>query len=283
MYSRLLNLAILVGVGASLTACSADSTGPRGAAGSVSLSFAAAGARTSSSSTTLGASTSSLVTSSSSADALVITKAQLVLARLELQRSGATCTAATEAGDDNPSSTESCEELELAPTVIDLAVNGSIVDALNLSAPAGSYSALEAKIRPVDARRRGAAAFLAAHPDLAGASVRVEGTFNGTPFTYTGATRAELESRFDPPLVSSATGINVTVKVDLTNWFRAASGELVDPATANSGGVNASLVAGNIARSFSAFRDDDHNGRDDDARQGGNEGGDDRGGNSGHD
>ena len=278
MYSRLLNLAVLLGVGASLTACAADSTGPGGAAGSVSLSFSATGARTTSSSTTLGA-TSGLLTSSSSADALVITKAQLVLARLELQRSGATFTSTTEAGDDNPSSTESCEELELDPTVIDLPVNGTIVSALNLSAPAGSYSALEGKIRPVDTRRRGAAAFLAAHPELAGTSVRVEGTFNGTPFTYTGAAHSELESRFDPPLVADATGINVTVQVDLTNWFRTASGQLVDPATANTGGANASLVAANIASSFRAFRDDDHNGRDDDSRTGG----DDHGGNSGHD
>jgi len=269
MYSRLLNLATLLGVGASLTACAADSTGPRSAAGSVSLSFSASGARTSSSSATVGATPSSLLASSSSVDALVITKAQLVLARLELQRSGATCTSATEAGDDNPTSTESCEELELDPAAIDLPVDGAVVSALNVAAPAGSYSALEAKIRPVDARRRGAAGFLSAHPELAGTSVRVEGTFNGTPFTYTGAVRAELESVFDPPLVSDATGINVTVKVDLTNWFRTSSGQLIDPATANSGGVNASLVASNIARSFSAFRDDDHNGRDD---NGGNSG-----------
>lgn len=265
MPSRLSTLATVATLGASLAACSADSTGPNtSASGSVSLSFAATGARTSSSSSTSSASgLSSTLASGSSADALVITKAQLVLARLELQRAGATCTTATEAGDDNPSSTESCAELELAPMVIDLPVNGSVVSALSVAVPPGSYTALEAKIRPVEASRRGGAAFLAAHPELTGASVRVEGTFNGTAFTYVGATRAELESMFDPPLAAGADGINVTVKVDLTNWFKTSTGTLIDPATANAGGSNSALVSANIARSFSAFRDDDHDGTDD--------------------
>jgi hypothetical protein len=213
---------------------------------------------------------------------MVITKAQLVLARLELQRAGATCTTATEAGDDNLSSTESCAELELAPTVIDLPVNGSVVSALSVSVPAGSYTALEAKIRPVDTSRRGGAAFLAVHPELAGATVRVEGTFNGTAFTYTGTAQAKLETVFDPPFEAGTDGINVTVKVDLTNWFRTSSGVLIDPATANVGGSNAALVSANIERSFSAFRDDDHDG-DDDHRDRSGESGDDRGGSSGRD
>ena len=65
------------------------------------------------------------------------------------------------------------------------------------------------------------------------------------------------------PLVADSTGANITIKVDLTNWFRTSSGTLIDPATANAGGTNAALVSSNIARSFKAFRDDDHDGRDD--------------------
>ena len=105
---------------------------------------------------------------------------------------------------------------------------------------------------------------IAAHPELRGASVYVEGTFNGKAFTYTGTTRAQIESRFDPPLVADGSGINVTVAVDLTTWFKTSSGAVIDPATANAGGPNAELVSTNIARSFVAFRDDDHDGRDDD-------------------
>src|SRR3954470_5585089 len=144
MHSRLLTLAGISALGASLVACAGDSTGPNGAAGSVSLSFSATGASTTASRTSLGTATlSNALVGSSSVDALVITKAQLVLARLELQRAGSQCTSETEAGDDNPSSTESCAELELAPTVIDLPVNGSVVNELAVAVPAGTYTALE--------------------------------------------------------------------------------------------------------------------------------------------
>jgi hypothetical protein len=263
MPSRLLALAAISTLGASLVACSADSTGPNASsAGSVSLSFSATGANTSSTFLSGGTLSGALV-GSSSTDVLVITKAELVLAELELQRAGGSC------ADSSSSSNDSCEELELAPTMIELPVSGNVVGALSVPVPAGSYSALEAKITLADTGRRGGAALIAAHPELRGASVRVEGTFNGTAFVYTGTTRAQIESRFDPPLVADGSGINVTISVDLTNWFKTSSGALIDPATANSGGANAELVSANIARSFVAFRDDDRDGRDDDGERSG--------------
>jgi hypothetical protein len=51
--------------------------------------------------------------------------------------------------------------------------------------------------------------------------------------------------------------------VDLAAWFSTASGTLVDPGTANQGGVSQELVIQNIARSFDAFEDHDHDGSDD--------------------
>lgn len=262
MTSRLLALAGVSALGASLVACAADSTGPNAsAAGAISLSFASVGASSTSSSTSLsGGTLSGALAGSSSVDALVITRVQLVLAELELQRAGGTCSW------DASSSSDSCAELELAPTMIELPVNGNVVSALSVPVPPGSYSAFEAKITLADTGRRGGAALIAAHPELRAASVRVEGTFNGNPFTYTGATRAQIESRFDPPLVADASGINVTVRVNLTGWFRTSSGALIDPATANAGGPNAELVSTNIARSFVAFCDDDRDGRDDSGR-----------------
>ena len=262
MPSRLSTLVAISTLGASLVACSADSTGPNAStAGSVSLSFAATGANTSSASMSGGTLSGALIGSASN-DVLVITKAQLVLAELELQRAGGTCSA-----DSSSSSSDSCEELELAPTMIDLPVSGNLVGALTVPVPPGSYSALEAKITLADTGRRGGADLIAAHPELRGASVRVEGTFNGQAFVYTGTTRAQIESRFDPPLVADGSGINVTVTVDLTTWFKTSSGALIDPATANAGGPNAELVSTNIARSFVAFRDDDRDGRDDDGER----------------
>lgn len=264
MTSRLLALAGVSALGASLVACAADSTGPNAsAAGAISLSFASVGASSTSSSTSLsGGTLSGALAGSSGVDALVITRVQLVLAELELQRAGGTCTSG-----DADSSSDSCAELELPPTMIELPVNGNVVSAVSVPVPPGSYSAFEAKITLADTGRRGGAALIAAHPELRAASVRVEGTFNGKPFTYIGATRAQIESRFDPPLVADGSGINVTVRVNLTGWFRTSSGALIDPATANAGGPNAELVSTNIARSFVAFCDDDRDGRDDSGRE----------------
>lgn len=242
-------------------ACS-ESTSPKGSA-PVSLSFSAAP-----SGATFSRSADLSVTSTSSADALVITRAQLVLARVELERAGATCTSETPSGDDDGVDEEECAELELGPTVVDLPVSGTVVNVNSALVPAGSYSAIEAKLRPILSGSdggRASTAFLAAHPDLNGVSVVVTGTFNGTAFTYKGAVSAGIERQFSPPVtVATDKPLNVNVNVDLATWFRNSSGTVVDPRTANAGGANAQLVADNIRRSFRAFRDDDHNGRDDD-------------------
>jgi hypothetical protein len=202
----------------------------------------------------------------SGTDVLTIDDVQLVVARMELQRAGASCASATAAGDDDVDEHD-CAELELAPTLIDIPVNGTMINALGTAIPAGTYSALEAKIRPLRADRdqgNGSSRFLTAHPELAGVSVRVTGTFNTTKFTYNGSPKVEFEHVFDPPFIVDATHPNLTVNVDLSNWFKSSSGALIDPGTATPGSANGAIVSDNIRRSFKAFRDDDHDGRDDD-------------------
>jgi hypothetical protein len=243
----------------------ADSTSPK-AGVPVSVSFSASSAAGASFSRSADVS----VASTSSADVLQITKAQLVLARVELVRAGATCTSETASGDD-AAEHEECAELELAPSLVDLpvAATTTVVNALSVTVPEGSYSSLEAKLRPIQSGRdggRGSTAFLAAHPDLNGVSVLVEGTFNGTAFTYKGAVSSGIERTFSPPLTVTGAPLGLTVNADLATWFRSSSGALIDPRTANAGGANVQLVADNIMRSFRAFRDDDHNGRDDDGQ-----------------
>jgi hypothetical protein len=241
----------------------AESTSPAGGR-PMTISFSTAAPTGASLSSAADASRE--VSTASGSDALVITKAQLVVARIELQRVGATCTSESATGDDEAENENECAELQLAPSVVDLPVNGTVASALSVAIPAGSYSALEAKIRPLGANGehgRGTSAFLAAHPDLAGVSVVVEGTFNGKGFTFRGAPRAELERVFNPPLDVDAASLNVTIGVDLANWFKSRTGALIDPSTANAGGANATVVADNIKRSLRAFRDDDRNGHDD--------------------
>ena len=248
-------------VALALGACSSDSTNPGTTPGAVSLSFSTTGSAAASASDVPNS--PGILVLAAATDSLVITKAQIVLARLELQKSGATCASTESAGDDEKVDNSACAELELAPSLVSLAVSGGVTQAMNTTIPSGTYSAFEGKIRVVEARKSASTAFLAAHPEMVGASVRVEGTFNGKAFTYTGAPRAEVEGLFNPPLVADSTGANITINVDLSNWFRTSSGTLVDPSTASAGGTNAALVSANIARSFKAFRDDDHDGRDD--------------------
>ena len=258
---RLATLTALVGAGA--LAC-ADGTGPA-ASRPMSVSFTTASSTSATFSRAPGS--ASLDATTPAPSPLVITKAQLVLARIEMQQVGASCTSTTTSGDDDAEHREhGCAELQVAPTIVDLPVNGTVVTALSMPVPAGTYSGLEAKIHPIGSqwsRGQASTAFLAAHPEFDGVNVLVEGTYNGTPFTYKGVAIGELEHRFDPPLEVGTTPLNLTVNVDLASWFRTSTGTTIDPSTANLGGPNALQVAINISRSLHAFRDDDHDGHDD--------------------
>lgn len=251
-------------VASAAMAC-ADGTAP-GARRPVSVSFTTVNTATTTASVT-GLFPDHPLNDVVGSDALVISRAQLVVARIELVRAGAVCTSENAAGDDDDHGDDSnCAELELAPRVVDLPVNGTIVDALSVNIPAGTYSELEAKVRPIrgnSGRGHGSATFLAAHPELEGVSVLVAGTFNGEPFTFTSDVSTGAEQHFDPPLEVGDNPLNVTVHVDLATWFASGAGGLIDPRTAGPGTDNARLVAQNIRRSFRAFRDDDHDGHDD--------------------
>ncbi|HCU10735.1 MAG TPA: hypothetical protein DGB72_01250, partial [Gemmatimonadetes bacterium] len=106
-------------------------------------------------------------------------------------------------------------------------------------------------------------AFNAANPNLVGKSVRVEGTYKGTPFVFTSAVRAGLEMEFSPPLVIDATTMNATVTLDVAKWFLDGSGAVIDPNTATAGSNALQVIEDNIRRSFHAFQDNDESGVDD--------------------
>lgn len=270
---------LAAGFAAASMACN-DSSGPR-AARDVSLSFAtrtsvSAGASQTSSSTAPG--TAGAVVVRDAAHTLTITRAAVVLSEVELATTTTTtCVSDDDQGDDHGDDhggsrgdgsgddhhDDSCARLELGPRLVELPVDSSVVTVVTLAVPSGSYAALEARMRPVRDDDASALAFRAAHPDLAAASVLVEGTFDGAPFVYTGAPRAHLELKFDPPLEVSGDATNITVHVAVDRWFMGADGALVDPATAEPGGPNSLTVANNILRTFHAFRDDDRRGNDD--------------------
>ena len=259
-------------LGAASTLACADGTGPK-AGQPISISFTTSGTAGAALTRSIDPAALPSFSTTGTADVLTISKAQVVVARMELERVDAACTSDEAVGDDeHENADDDCEELQLAPSIVDLPVgpNSTVVNAFTVNIPEGSYSELKAKVRPLRSTgRRGSAAFVAAHPEFDGVDIRVEGTFNGTPFVYTGSVSASVERHFSPPLVVGAAPLNVTVDVDLANWFKNRSGALIDPSTAKPGTANGTIVENNIRQSFRAFRDDDHNGHDDDDDHGG--------------
>ena len=202
---------------------------------------------------------------------LVLKKIQLVLDRIELAPSGATVCADDDAegDDDRMSGDDDCEDVARDPILVNVPVDDAVHTIISVPVAAGTYTKLEARLDPASAA---AVAALGAPSDMLGKSIRVEGTFKGSPFVFTSPVSTTLEFEFDPPLVIDASNKNATVNIDVTKWFIASNGSVIDPATANPGGSNALLVANNIRNSFEAFEDDDKHGDDDHEGEGGNSG-----------
>jgi hypothetical protein len=193
-------------------------------------------------------------------DVLTLNKVSLVLREIELERAGVVTCDATVGNDD-------CEEVETGPMRFDvpLGVN-TVAHVVSVSGlPPGTYDELEFEIhRPSPARD---AAFVQSHPDLAGISIRAEGTFSrggaaARNFVYTSDLEEEEEE--DMLLTVPQSGsVGVTLQIDVAGWFMA-DGGLVDPEMANDQGEYESDVRHNIRESVKAFQDNDQDGVEDD-------------------
>jgi hypothetical protein len=235
---------------ATLAACS-DSSGPANAGRQVAFQLAtrsataAPGAALMAGSETIGLGD----------DTIVVTQVQLVLREIELKRvGGVACD--TIADDD-------CEELEVGPILLDLPLGAGASRQFTVAIDTGSFSKIEFEVhKPGSSDDAG---FIALHPEFDGVSIKMTGTWNGTPFTYTSDLDVEQEIDLVPPLsVTESTGANLTLFVDLASWFaNAGNTGLIDPATANKGGAAEGEVKSNIETSLNAFEDDDHDGEDD--------------------
>ena len=208
---------------------------------------------------------------------LVLQKVQLVFRKIELDRSGtADCVGDAESDDDDHANMgDDCEDVSGDPLLVDVPVDDALHPVINIPLATGTFSELEAKLAPA---KDEATVFNTANPNLAGKSVRVEGTFKGTPFVFTTPVRARLEMEFDPPLVIDETTKNATVAIDVRNWFLTSDGAVIDPTTATPGSTSLQQIENNIRRSFHAFEDDDERGED--HHEGHNEG---HGNDDGHD
>ena len=171
-------------------------------------------------------------------------------------------------------------EISQGPLLLDAsgdALAGALLQLVTGSVPAGTYDKLKIDIHSV------AAAPAGPFDDLVkrGASILLEGTVDGQPFTFASALEAELEHEGTFALGSAAS--NITLNVDVSRWFKAADGSRLDPRDS----ASQAGIAANLRASFSAFEDDDEDGVDDRGHHDGGEdradGGDDHGGEDGGD
>src|SRR5258708_2023908 len=175
-----------------------------------------------------GSGVSAAIQIGSGANSLSITQAQIVLARIELSTAG---TCATTGEEDD------WAELRLGPTLADLPVDATTQVMLqDVAVPAGAYKCVQAKLDAVqpDDGEPGASAFLTAHPEFKGISVKVTGVFtdasNAThDFTFTSEVDAEMAATFNPPVTLASDTKNFTIAVDIASWFKDATGAMIDP------------------------------------------------------
>ena len=245
-------IAILLSLG--LAACS--ETNGLGTLSSVQVSFATqpAGGLLAHRTGLAGAANDTLVIGT---DTLVLTKVELVLRELELKRANVTdCPA--------DSTDDACEKFETGPVLVDLPLAPGAQQAFAADIPPGTYSEVEFEIHKPDDGNPADQAFLQQHPDFDKVSIRITGTFNGTPFVHTTELDVEQELTLIPSLVvAEGASTNLTILVTVTGWY-VVNGVLVDPATANKDEPNESAVNNNIKDSFTAFEDPDRSGSDDD-------------------
>jgi hypothetical protein len=162
--------------------------------------------------------------------------------------------------EDAPGDSQ-CAELRLGPVLFDLPLGEGAEPIFSAAVPVGTYSGIKFQIhRPTNANDD--ADFVADHPELEDISIRVLGSYNGTPFTFASDLTEVEDVVFAEPVEVAVNGeVQVTVHVDVAGWFASEDGTgLVNPSEANDGGPFESLVERQIRESFRAFQDGDLDG-----------------------
>jgi len=184
---------------------------------------------------------------------LTITKVELVIGDFILQRFG-DC-------DANPDAT-GCDDFQIGPLLVDVPL-GDLARQFTVEVDVGTYFGVEMEIYMASGNNPGDADFIAANPQMDGNSIRIEGTFNGEAFTYTTDLDAHQGFFLEPPLVidETKTSTNMTIVLNLDQFFVDESGTFVDPRLANVGGEFEVMVEENIVKAIKAFEDEDEDGQ----------------------
>ena len=132
--------------------------------------------------------------------------------------------------------------VHVEPVVVDLPLDGTTKVVFDALVPAGTYTGVRANLE---------------HVNVVGVFTDPGGTDHA--FTFTSDVEAELSVDFASPVTVDANSKNLTVDVDVSSWFKDASGAVLDPTNS----ANQEAIEHAIRASLRAFEDDDHDGHDD--------------------
>src|SRR3989442_1820581 len=185
------------------------------------------------------------------ANGIDVSRVRVVIRRLRLER------------EDDKTETKVSE----GPLLLDVSdttdLGGKLVKLVTENVPAGTYDKLKVDIHTLQS---------APSTDFQpltdpSASVLIEGTVDTTPFTFASALEAELE--YEARFQLSGSTSNITLNIAASKWFTAADGSRVRPV----GPKARDPILANIRGSFNALADDNEDGEEDEARDGGTDDG----------
>jgi Domain of unknown function (DUF4382) len=162
-------------------------------------------------------------------------------------------------GGGNDDGDDDADEVKVGPFLIDLTgdkLTAGISQVFDADVPAGTYREIKVVIAPVAAADAGSNTGLA---DMNGQSIIVDGTVDGTAFSFQSTIHVAQKQESSIVVASDGSSSNVTLTIDPKTWFVASDGTRLDPSAA----ASKSQIEDDIRRSVKAFCDHDRNGEDD--------------------
>lgn len=178
---------------------------------------------------------------------LDLQSADVTFSKLVFQGGSSVADSSNEDGEDSARGEDEAEhegdaDFRVGASTVSLPLQGGVITPFNGAIPAGTYYGLNMKAE----------------------YARLRGTYDGQAFDVTVPVRSDFELRFSPPLVVTGTNpLNVTVNIDVTQWFRDASGNVIDPRQLATDETLRRDFLKRVRASFRAFEDEDRDAHDD--------------------
>ncbi|MBL7994599.1 hypothetical protein JNM05_04435 [bacterium] len=198
---------------------------------------------------TLSFMTEQVLGKSSVPGALTIDTAKILITRIKFENQG----------------NSDSSEFRTGAIVVNLNLNGAVqtVDAANI--PQGIYDHIKFELHKPNANEN------IPDPDfITGSSgndrysIIIIGTYNSSRFVYRSRNTINQSVNIDPALIiaDSIGTANLTLAVNITNWFSDGDGGYLDPTDVNASNVSA--IENTIKESFRGFKDNDRDGNEND-------------------